>query len=72
MFSKEEQKILRFLLNRGVATSADVAKKFKININAVRRKISPLKNKGAIIVVGKKERKELLDIAESTKRLMVE
>lgn len=45
IFSKEEQKILRFLLNKGVATSADVAKKFKININAVRRKISPLKNK---------------------------
>lgn len=71
LFPKEEQKILRFLLNRGVATSADVAKRFKINPDAARRKISPLKNKGVIIVVGKKERKELLDIAENTKRLMV-
>ncbi len=71
IFSPLQQKILEFLSEFDRVTIVGIAKKLKISMSTARKSIPALKKKNAIIVAGKKRKRELLVIAPSVRRLMV-
>ncbi len=71
IFSPLQQKILEFLSQFDRVTIVGIAKKLKISMSTARKSITALKKRNAIIVAGKKRRRELLVIAPYVRRLMV-
>jgi ribosomal protein S25 len=71
-FSELQERLLRFLIDYDRVTVDTVAKTLKISVSTARRSISSLKKKKAILIAGKKNRKELLVISPSVKRVLTE
>tara|TARA_B100000315_G_C14447587_1_gene527574 strand:- start:108 stop:977 length:870 start_codon:yes stop_codon:yes gene_type:complete len=71
-FSELQERLLRFLIDYDRVTVDTIARSLKISVSTARRSISSLKKKKAILIAGKKSRKELLVISPSVKRVLAE
>jgi len=71
-FSELQQKLLRYLIDFDRMTADNIAKNLKVSLSTARKSISALKKKNALLVAGKKRKKELLVVSPSVKRMMTE
>ena len=71
-FSDLQQTLLRYLIDFDRSTVDIIAKSIKVSVSTARKSISALKKKKAILVAGKRKRKELLVVSPSVKRVLTE
>ena len=71
-FSDLQERLLRFLIDYDRVTVDSIARSLKVSVSTARKSISSLKKKKAILIAGKKGRKELLVVSPSVKRVLTE
>lgn len=69
-FNKEERSLLVFLMT-GSKTRSELAKEFGFSESTASKRIRELKDKGAVVKAGKKNRKQLWQASPHVKRLRV-
>jgi len=71
-FSEFQVRLLRYLIDFDRVTADNIARSMKVSLSTARKSISALKKKNALLVAGKKRKKELLVVSPSVKRMLTE
>lgn len=70
-FSREEQRILKYILRSDLVTSEDIGIRMNMPVERVSKIIKELKSKEAIVITGKKGRHKLWEVTPGVKRMMI-
>ena len=70
-FSREEQKVLRYVLRSDIVTTEDIGIRLNMPIEKVIKTVRELKEKEAIVITGRKGRHKLWEVTPGVKRMMI-